>query len=139
MDSVDLDAAGRSDEARRVIHSRKAPAVGVAVLAVLAGLAAGCLPPPRAPVALAPSDCFGDVPYAFAGWTTLADLGQTGDPQDRRVFALTTRDEVVLDVSRPAADGSTVTLVGRGVCWTRPDAPGVARGSLGEVRRISGP
>ena len=119
-----------------MIRSRMARAAGVAALAVLA---AGCLGPPDARVGLTPSDCFGDVPYAFTGWTTLAALEQRGDPQDRRVFAMITRDEVVLDVSPPAADGSTATLIGRGVCWTWPDAPGVARGSLGGVRRVPGP
>ena len=84
-------------------------------------------------------DCFGDVPYSFNGWTTLAEIDQQEGPADGRVFALITRDEVVLTVSPPAADGSTASLVGRGVCWTWPDAGQVSKGAIGEIHRRPNP
>lgn len=106
--------------------------------AVVAVVAAGCSLLPGDPP-LRPADCFGDVGYSSTGWTTLATIRQREGPADGRVFALITRDEIVLTVSPPTADGSTFSLVGRGVCWTWPGADHVSKGALDEIRRQPNP
>jgi hypothetical protein len=125
-----MRASGRS--------SGSGVALLLAVLAV-AGIVAGCsLLPGEVPL-LRAEDCFGTVPYAFSGWTTLDAIGQQDPAAERpapeRVYAMVTRDEIVLTVSPPAADGSTFSLMGRGACWTWPGAPGVSKASIGETHQ----
>ena len=82
---------------------------------VLSVAACGIQPGP-----LRASDCFGEVPYSFIGWTSPTDVSlQPSDALEAdRVFVMITRDEVVLTVTPSAPDGSTQSLVGRGICWT---------------------
>ena len=115
---------------------------GAGLLMAVAVATAGCsLLPGASP--LRAEDCFGTVPYSFSGWTTLEAIGQQGHPADgpapERVYAMMTRDEVVLTVSPPAADGSTFSIMGRGVCWTWPDAPGISKASIGETHNQPNP
>jgi hypothetical protein len=112
---------------------RALAAASFATLLAGCSLLSGDAPP------LTPQDCFGDVPYSFVGWTTLAELRPQAGPADLRVYALVTRDEVVLTVSPPAADGSTVSIVGRGVCWTWPGADGVSKAALDRTRQVPNP
>lgn len=110
----------------------------VALVVAAAWAIAGCsLLPGEAPL-LRAEDCFGTVPYAFSGWTTLDAIGRADGPNDGpadgRIFAMVTRDEVVLDVSPPTADGSTFSLMGRGACWTWPGAAGASKAPVGETR-----
>jgi hypothetical protein len=110
---------------------------------ILLAAAGGCTLLPGEPPPLRPEDCFGSVPYAISGWTTLAAIGQAGGsgdgPAGGRVYAMVTRDEVVLTVSPPGADGTTVSVLGRGACWTWPGAPGISKASVGGTRTQPNP
>ena len=114
-----------------------------ACLVALGGSVAGCsLLSGDAPL-LRAEDCFGSVPYAFSGWTTLEAIGlphgPNDGPADGRIYAMVTRDAVVLDVSPPAADGGTSSVMGRGACWTWPGASGTSKTSIGGTTLIPNP
>ncbi|HYO44286.1 MAG TPA: hypothetical protein VES19_13905 [Candidatus Limnocylindrales bacterium] len=117
---------------------------GAATLLIAWGCAAaGCsLLPAEAPL-LRAEDCFGRVPYAFSGWTTLEAIGlphgPNDGPADGRVYAMVTLGEVQLDVSPPAADGSTSSVMGRGACWSWPGAPGTSKRSIGAITLVPNP
>ena len=67
------------------------------------------------------SDCgFGNAPLSEQGWTTLGALGLGPDHgvPELRIYALITRDEIEPTTSPPGVDGSTLTLIGRGLCYT---------------------
>jgi hypothetical protein len=79
-------------------------------------------------------DCFGNVPYAFVGWTTKRDLGIA--PEDGRIYALVTAGEVRLASGPLAADGSHEVVIGRGVCYTDETRTVISQESLGPARQI---
>jgi hypothetical protein len=63
--------------------------------------------------------CAGDVPYAFVGWTTTADLQLQFD-RPGHVYAMVTRDVVVLTedgwADDPNGSGHTFQIWGRRIC-----------------------
>lgn len=87
---------------------------------------------PSAPLQAA--DCFGDVPYSFAGWTTLDAIKQEAEPGVDRVYALVTRDEIVLTNSPVNPDGTSSRLIGRGACWTIAGGDSVTKSAFGASR-----
>jgi hypothetical protein len=88
------------------------------------------------------SDCgFESAPLSFQGWTTIGGLGLGPDRgvPDLRIYAFVTRDEIELTTSPPGIDGSTFTLLGRGLCYAVDDPTSVHISAFGPTRRRDNP
>lgn len=78
--------------------------------------------PPPAPFDAA--SCSGDVPYAFTGWTTMADLGLDFGRQTE-VYAMVTRDVVQIGdwIDDPNGSGGRFRTMGQRICYGYEDDP----------------
>ena len=86
-----------------------------------------------APGPISAGDCYGDVPYSFVGWTSKRELGIA--PEDGRIYALVTRDEVELS-STVRSDGRILVIRGRGACFTDAERTGITLQAYGPDRRL---
>jgi hypothetical protein len=105
--------------------------VRAAIAIVLVASSAACQLLTPGPIGA--GDCFGDVPYSFVGWTTKRQLGI--GPEDGRIYALVTRDEVELS-SMLRSDGRILVIRGRGACFTDTERTGITLQGYGSERRL---